>query len=146
MLHPTLNNLAYFLGASLSSFALFLSSTFPQLPLFQYPPSSPSQPHFLSFSQTELLLTTRCNFQFAESFLVWDQRGVTLVNSPPGEFSHCVWRRNVTEPPTACNSGQSEHLAALYDLNFQLFGGSESSATNHRQEVGSQEAVNSTQH
>lgn len=61
MLHPNSKQSATLPG----SFPLFLFSSFPKLPLFQQPPHS----HFLSFSQADLLLTTRRSFQLAESFL-----------------------------------------------------------------------------
>lgn len=134
MLHPDSNNLANFLGASLSSFSRLPSSSlkFLRLPL---PPPTPT--HFLPFSQTELLLTSRCNFQFAESFLVLSSRSDPFKFCTSG-VSHCFWKTDVPEPPTASHSMQSEHLAALNDLNFQLFGGSELC---HQPQTGSGEPV-----
>lgn len=56
----------------------------------------------------------------------------------PSRVSHCSWKTDVPEPPTASHSMQSEHLAALNDLNFQLFGGSELC---HQPQTGSGEPV-----
>ena len=98
--------------------------------------STDPHPHFLSFSQTELLLTTQCNFQFAESFLVPGKKGQHDLCT--GRVLHCFWWTEVTELPTLNNWRQSEHLAALYDLNFQLFGGPE---LRHRPQTGSGEPV-----
>lgn len=132
---PRLNNLAYFLGASLSSFSLFPSSSLHfQGSLSAVAPHT----HFPSFSQTELLLTCTRSFQFAESFLVQDQRVSDPCQFFTIQVSHCFWKTNVTEPPTANVQGKSEHLAALYDLNFQLFRGSELC---HQPQTGSGEPV-----
>lgn len=92
---PDSNNLAHFLGASLSS-------------------SSPPPPHTsCHLPQTELRRRAADMFsQFAESFLF----AVTLW--------HCFLEGPAfLEPPTASRSAQPEHLAALSDLYFQLFGG-----------------------
>ena len=134
MLHPDSKQFGLLPG----SFPLFLQ---PSSSLhFQGTPQLPphTHAHFLSFSKTDCLLTSRCHFQSAESFLVRDQGGVTRREFCAGRVSHCFWRTDVTEPPTANNSRQSEHLAALYDLNFQLFGGSELC---HQPQTGSGEPV-----
>lgn len=130
---PTLNNLAYFLGASLSSFSLLPSSSLH----FQACLSSTApHTHFLSFSQTELLLTSRWSFQFAESFLVRDQ-GVTLANSVPVVFHIVSGRLTLLSLPQRTIQGSQN----IWQLSMTLTSSClevQSSATNHRQEVGSQ--------
>lgn len=134
MLHPSPKNLAYFLGPSLSSFSLFPSSSlhFKRFPLFHCPPPT----HFLSFSQTKLLLTSRCNFQFAESFLASD-RGVTLTNSVQVVFYIVSGRWMSLSLPQRTFHG-SQNIWQLFDLNIQLFGGSE---LRHQPQTGSGESV-----
>lgn len=134
MLHPVSKQFGLLPG----SFPLFLQPVpflfhaFPRLRLFHCPPHS-----LPVIFPNSLLLTSGHNFQFAESFLVRDH-GVTLREFRTSRVSHCFWQTNVTEPPTANDSRQSEHLAALYDLNFQLFGGSELC---HQPQTGSGESV-----
>lgn len=127
---PRLNNLANFLGASLSSssrpFQGSLSSTEPRS-------------HFLSFSLNRALAdnqmqfpvecgTVPCPWSGSDPFPVLHRRSFWIR----------LGRSKVTEPPTANNSGQSEHLAALCDLNFQLFEGPK---LRHQPQTGSGEPV-----
>lgn len=108
---PDSNNLPHFLGASLSS------SAPPPLHIYGAPRPSPFPPaDFLSFMPNGAFTYGLCwcvfFFPFVESFLL----ALTL--------SHCFAEGPAfQEPPTASRSAQPEHLAALSDLYFQLFGG-----------------------
>lgn len=108
---PDSNNLPHFLGASLSSSASppCISTALPAPSLS--PPQTSCHLH-----QTEPSLMGSADvfffFPFVESFLL----ALTL--------SHCFAEGPAfQEPPTASRSAQPEHLAALSDLYFQLFGG-----------------------
>lgn len=134
MLHPDSKQSGLLPG----SFPLFLQPApflffaFPRLSLFHCPP------HSLPVIFPNRAFADR-RMQFPVCWIISHPRS----GSDPCKFctnrvSHCFWQTYVTEPPTANDSVQSEHLAALYDLNFQLFGGSELC---HQPQTGSGEPV-----
>lgn len=113
----------------LAPFLFLCISKTPSLPL---PPTLTS----CHFAQTELLLTSRYNFQFAESFLFIDQ-GVTPVNFVPVQFHIVSGRLMLLSLPQRMIQGSQN----IWQLSMTLTSSClkvQSSATDHRQEVGSQ--------
>lgn len=134
MLHPGSKQSGLLPG----SFPLFLQPAPFLFLCISKAPSFPLPPTLTSchIPHTELLLTGRCNFQFAESFLVRDQ-GVTPVNSVPVEFHIVSGRLMLLSLPQRTIQGSQN----IWQLSMTLASSClevQSSATNHRQEVGSQ--------